>query len=41
MGKAELVELLGMPFDLIRWQARTEGQKNAKLPEQATEIERL
>ncbi len=41
MGKAELVEVLRMPIDLIRWQARTEGQKNAKLPEQAKEIERL
>jgi cellulose synthase/poly-beta-1,6-N-acetylglucosamine synthase-like glycosyltransferase len=41
MGKAELVEMLKIPLDLIRWQARTEGQKSAKLPEQAKEIERL
>ena len=40
-GNAELVEILKIPLDLIRWQARTEGQKNAKLPEQAKEIEQL
>lgn len=41
MGKAELVEIVKTPIDLIRWEAHSKGQKSAKLPEEAQEIERL
>ena len=41
LGKGKWIEIVNTPIGLISWQARTEGQKNAKLPTQATEIERL
>ncbi|BCU13101.1 glycosyltransferase [Microcystis aeruginosa] len=39
--KADLVDLLATPLDLIRFQARSQGQATAKLPEKAKEIEWL
>ena len=36
--KADLVDLIGTPLDLMTYQARSEGQKTAKLPEEAKEI---
>ncbi|MGF1481148.1 MAG: glycosyltransferase [Cyanophyceae cyanobacterium] len=38
-GKAQPVELLKTPIDLIGYRARTTGQRQAKLPEAAQEIE--
>jgi cellulose synthase/poly-beta-1,6-N-acetylglucosamine synthase-like glycosyltransferase len=38
-GKADLVDLLGTPVDLICFQARSQGQATAKLPEKAQEID--
>jgi cellulose synthase/poly-beta-1,6-N-acetylglucosamine synthase-like glycosyltransferase len=40
-GKADLVDLLATPLDLIGFQARSQGQATAKLPEKAKEIEWL
>jgi cellulose synthase/poly-beta-1,6-N-acetylglucosamine synthase-like glycosyltransferase len=40
-GKADLVDLLATPLDLIRFQSRSQGQATAKLPEKAKEIEWL
>jgi hypothetical protein len=40
-GKADLVDLLATPLDLIGFQARSQGQSTAKLPEKAKEIEWL
>jgi cellulose synthase/poly-beta-1,6-N-acetylglucosamine synthase-like glycosyltransferase len=41
LGKADLVDILGTPLDLICFQSRSRGQATAKLPEKATEIEWL
>jgi hypothetical protein len=41
LGKAHPIDLIKMPIDLLSFQARSEGQKNAKLPEKAREIEWL
>lgn len=41
MGKATLIDLIKTPIDLIRWQARNEGQKEGILPEKADYIEWL
>jgi cellulose synthase/poly-beta-1,6-N-acetylglucosamine synthase-like glycosyltransferase len=38
-SKADLVDLLGTPLDLIGFHARSQGQATAKLPEKAQEIE--
>ena len=40
-GKAKPIDLIKTPIDLIGFQARTAGQKEAQLPEAATEIEWL
>ena len=40
-GKAGLVDLISTPIDLIGFQARTTGQKESKLPEEAKTIEWL
>lgn len=40
-GKAEPMDLIKTPIDLIGFQARTAGQKEAQLPEAAKEIEWL
>lgn len=40
-GKADLVDLLATPLDLIGFQARSQGQATVKLPEKAKEIEWL
>jgi hypothetical protein len=40
-GKADLVDLLSTPISLFSARARTEGQRNAKLPEEAKTIEWL
>jgi cellulose synthase/poly-beta-1,6-N-acetylglucosamine synthase-like glycosyltransferase len=40
-GKAALVDLFVTPIDLIGFQARSQGQATAKLPEKAKEIEWL
>ena len=40
-GKAGLVDLINTPIDLIGFQARTTGQKESKLPEEAKTIEWL
>lgn len=40
-GKADLVDLLATPLDLIGFQSRSQGQATAKLPEKAKEIEWL
>ncbi|BAY38105.1 putative glycosyl transferase [Nostoc sp. NIES-2111] len=40
-GKADLVDLLSTPISLFSARARTEGQRNAKLPEDAKTIEWL
>ena len=40
-GKASLVDLISTPIDLIGFQARTTGQKESKLPEEAKTIEWL
>ncbi|BCL34706.1 glycosyltransferase [Nostoc sp. MS1] len=40
-GKADLVDLLSTPISLFNAKARTQGQKNAKLPEEAKTIEWL
>lgn len=39
IGKATWIDFLKTPIDLIRWQARTKGQKEAKMPAKATQIE--
>jgi cellulose synthase/poly-beta-1,6-N-acetylglucosamine synthase-like glycosyltransferase len=39
--KADLIDIMGTPLDLITYQARSEGQKTAKLPEKAKEIVRF
>ncbi|MEA5471357.1 glycosyltransferase [Spirulina sp. 06S082] len=36
--KADFVDIMWTPLDLITYQARSEGQKTAKLPEEAKEI---
>jgi glycosyltransferase involved in cell wall biosynthesis len=41
VGQATLIDLLKTPLDLIRWEARTQGQKEAKTPEQLDKIEWL
>ncbi|GBF79987.1 glycosyltransferase [Aphanothece sacrum] len=41
MGKATPLDLIKTPIDLIRFQARSQGQKEAQLPENAKEIEWL
>ena len=41
LGKGKWIDIFNTPIGLIGWQARSEGQKNAKLPTQAREIERL
>jgi glycosyltransferase involved in cell wall biosynthesis len=41
VGKATLVDLLGTPIGLICAQARATGQRQAKLPTQAHQIDRL
>jgi cellulose synthase/poly-beta-1,6-N-acetylglucosamine synthase-like glycosyltransferase len=40
-GQADLVDLINTPIDLIGFHARTTGQKTAKLPEEAMQIEWL
>jgi cellulose synthase/poly-beta-1,6-N-acetylglucosamine synthase-like glycosyltransferase len=40
-GKAHPLDLIKMPIDLLNFQARSAGQKTAKLPEKAREIEWL
>ncbi|MBE9117933.1 glycosyltransferase [Lusitaniella coriacea LEGE 07157] len=40
-GKGSAVELLQTPLDLFSFNARTIGQREAKLPEKAKEIDRL
>jgi cellulose synthase/poly-beta-1,6-N-acetylglucosamine synthase-like glycosyltransferase len=40
-GKAPLIDLIKTPIDLIGFQARTAGQKEAKLPDEARKIEWL
>lgn len=40
-GKAHPIDLIKMPIDLLSFQARSEGQEKAKLPEKAGEIEWL
>lgn len=40
-GKADLVDLVGTPIDLIGFHARTKGQQESKLPEEAQTIEWL
>lgn len=40
-GKAHPLDLIKMPIDLLSFQARSGGQKTAKLPEKAREIEWL
>ena len=40
-GKADLVDLINTPIDLIGFQARTQGQKESKLPAKAELIEWL
>lgn len=40
-GKAHPLDLIKMPIDLLSFQARSAGQKGAKLPEKAREIEWL
>jgi cellulose synthase/poly-beta-1,6-N-acetylglucosamine synthase-like glycosyltransferase len=39
--KAVLVDLISTPIGLICWQARSQGQREAKLPDQARQIEWL
>jgi hypothetical protein len=39
--KATFIDLIKTPIDLIRWDARTLGQKEAKLSEEARQIEWL
>ncbi|MBP0018530.1 MAG: glycosyltransferase [Cyanobacteria bacterium SBLK] len=39
--KADFVDLVWTPLDLMTYQARQEGQKTAKLPEEAKEIDRF
>jgi cellulose synthase/poly-beta-1,6-N-acetylglucosamine synthase-like glycosyltransferase len=39
LGKASPIDLIRMPIDLISFQARSQGQKEAKLPEEARHIE--
>ncbi|NJL42022.1 MAG: glycosyltransferase [Leptolyngbyaceae cyanobacterium SM1_4_3] len=39
--KANLVDLISTPIGLICWQARSQGQREAKLPDQARQIEWL
>lgn len=41
LGKREFIECWKTPIDLIRWHSRSQGQKNAKLPEEAKKIDRL
>jgi cellulose synthase/poly-beta-1,6-N-acetylglucosamine synthase-like glycosyltransferase len=41
IGKAKLIDLMRTPIDLIGFQARTIGQKEAQLSEEAKIIERL
>lgn len=41
MGKGSPLDLIKMPIDLFSFYARYQGQKKAKLPEKAKEIERL
>ncbi|ACK65281.1 glycosyl transferase family 2 [Rippkaea orientalis PCC 8801] len=38
LGKANSLDLIKTPIDLLRFQARSEGQKIAKLPEEANKI---
>ncbi|MBD2291397.1 glycosyltransferase [Microcystis wesenbergii FACHB-1317] len=40
-GKADIVDLLATPLDLIGFQSRSQGQATVKLPEKAKEIEWL
>ncbi|KAB0242721.1 glycosyltransferase [Microcystis aeruginosa EAWAG127a] len=40
-GKADIVDLLAIPLDLIGFQSRSQGQATARLPEKAKEIEWL
>ncbi|NJO94283.1 MAG: glycosyltransferase [Hydrococcus sp. RM1_1_31] len=39
LGKAQAIDLIKTPIDLIGFQARTIGQKEAELPEEAKKIE--
>ncbi len=39
-GKANLIDFIKMPIDLLSFQARSAGQKTAKLPDEARKIER-
>jgi cellulose synthase/poly-beta-1,6-N-acetylglucosamine synthase-like glycosyltransferase len=39
LGKASPIDLIRMPIDLISFQARSQGQKEAKLPKEARHIE--
>jgi len=41
MGKANLVDVMQIPIGIILGKARSEGQKQAKLPEEAKEIDTL
>ena len=41
LGKASTVDLVATPIDLIGYYARTQGQKESKLPQEAKEIARL
>lgn len=41
LGKATFVDLIGTPLSLYTRQARSQGQRDAKLSEQARKIERL
>lgn len=41
VGKATGIDLLKTPLDLIRWESRTQGQKQAIMPEQVDKIEWL
>jgi cellulose synthase/poly-beta-1,6-N-acetylglucosamine synthase-like glycosyltransferase len=41
LGRADWIDLMRTPIDLIGFQARSIGQKEAKLPEQAKQIEWL
>lgn len=40
-GKATLIDFIKTPIDLIRWKARTQGQQEAKMPDNVSQIEWL